>query len=675
MTNPGNKNILPQPGYPLLYGANKIADGYNFAVEAEEESQVSLLFYKKKEEAPFWELELDGKYRTGRVFSVFIKKLNVSDLEYNFKIDGKVIQDPCAHRIIGREEFGVLPEDSPHKVRCGFLSPRAFDWENETAPELEYENMILYKVHVRGYTKQAKLPASVRGTFLGLTRMIPYWKELGINAVELMPAYEFEEISAARQEEGLVALRSKETRINYWGYTSGYYFAPKSSYCATRDPEKEFREMIKAFHSAGIACIMEMYFPENTGIFTALQALQFWKRHYHVDGFHVLGEGVSPEILMRDGVLAGTKILASGMDTERFYRGKIPPHRCFGEYNLGFLQDMRRFLKSDEDMVPAVQYRIQRNPDDHGVVNYITCQDGFTLNDLVSYNYKHNEANGENNEDGSCYNYSWNCGVEGPSRKLALRQMRERQMRAAFAMMLLSQGTPMLYGGDEIGNSQDGNNNAYCQDNPTGWINWKEMKRNASLLAFVKKAIAFRKAHPVLHTGSSMKEADYLGKGFPDLSFHGERAWFSNLENTSRMLGMMLCGEYSPEENGKKDDFIYVGYNFHWEPRNMALPNLPEGMKWKKVMDTEDLSCDGFYGEEGEICTKTVKMGPRTVTVLIGVGTPVPKAVQKAGKKAPKEASAGNGSDRKAISKSKAIKNDRNRKDRRQENHASVASL
>lgn len=183
---------------------------------------------------------MDEKYRTGRVFSAFIKKLNVSDLEYNFKIDGKVIQDSCAHRIIGREKFGVLPEDSPHKVRCGFLSPRAFDWENETAPKLEYENMILYKVHVRGYTKQAKLPASVRGTFLGLTKMIPYWKELGINAVELMPAYEFEEISAARQEEGLVALRSKETRINYWGYTSGYYFAPKSSYCATRDPEKDF---------------------------------------------------------------------------------------------------------------------------------------------------------------------------------------------------------------------------------------------------------------------------------------------------------------------------------------------------------------------------------------------------------------------------------------------------
>ena len=632
MAIPGNKNVTIQPGYPLLTGANKMADGYNFAVEADEEARVCLLLYRKRAKEPFYEFVFDQKYRTGRIFSVFMKKLNVANLEYNFKINDKIQLDPCAFAISGREQFGAAWDADPHKVRCGFLPEEPFDWSGEGEKDQEvsekslcvdYENMILYKVHVRGYTKQMKLPAGKKGTFAGLTEMIPYWKELGINAVELMPAYEFLEVSREEEPEGMVSRKNKKDQVNFWGYTDGYYFAPKSAYCATKEPEKEFCQMVKAFHQAGIACIMEIYFPVKTSPLMALQALQFWKCYYHVDGFHVLGEGAPLDLIMKDGVLAGTKIMAVGMDTGALYQGNIPKHRSFAEYNLGFLQDMRRFLKSDEDMVPAVQYRIRHNPDDHGVINYITCQDGFTLNDLVSYNYKHNEANGEENNDGCSYNYSWNCGVEGQSRKVVIRHMRERQMRAAFAMMLFSQGVPMIYGGDEIGNSQDGNNNAYCQDNPVGWIDWRGLKRNASLLEFVKKAIAFRKAHPILHARGAMKEADYLGKGFPDMSFHGERAWFCNTENTSRMIGMMLCGEYAQQEDGKCDEFLYIAYNFHWEDRQMALPNLPEGMQWKKVMDTGDLTGNGFYGEEGAVFTRTVEIGPRTVVILKGV--PIPK--------------------------------------------------
>ena len=479
--------------------------------------------------------------------------------------------------------------------------------------------MILYKVHVRGYTRQAKLPTGLRGTFSGLVQMIPYWQELGINTVELMPAYEFMAVVPPKEPDGLVSQKGKKDEVNYWGYGNGLYFAPKSAYCATRDPHREFCDMIRAFHKAGIGCIMEMYFPAEVNPLMALRAVQFWKQNYHVDGFHILGKGAPLDLIMKDGLLAGTKIMAEGMDTAALYKNRRPEKRCFAEYNLGFLQDMRRFLKSDEDMVPAVQYRIRHNPDDHGVINYITCQDGFTLNDLVSYNYKHNEANGEGNNDGSSYNYSWNCGIEGPSRKQWIRQMRERQMRAAFAMMLFSQGVPMIYGGDEIGNSQEGNNNAYCQDNSIGWIDWRGLRKNASMLAFVKKAVALRKAHPVLHMSESMKEADYLGKGFPDMSFHGERAWFCNMENTSRMIGVMLCGAYAKLPDGSEDDFLYTGYNFHWETRNIALPNLPEGMEWKKVMDTGDLTCDGFYGENGQVYERAVEVGPRTVVVLQGV--------------------------------------------------------
>ena len=457
-------------------------DGYNFAVEADEDAKVFLLLYRKNGKEPFYELLLDEKYRTGRIFSVFMKKLNVNSLEYNFRINGEICLDPCASRISGREHFGAPWDTDPHKVRCGFWSGEGYDWEDEKSPETDFGDMILYKVHVRGYTKQSKLPAKLRGTFEGLIQMIPYWQELGINTVELMPAYEFMEISRQKEPEGLVSTKGKKDEVNYWGYGNGLYFAPKRSYCATKDPHREFCDMIKAFHKAGISCMMEMYFPAEANPLMALRALQFWKQNYHVDGFHVLGAGAPLALIMKDGLLAGTKILADGMDTATLYKNQKQKKRCFAEYNLGFLQDMRRFLKSDEDMVPAVQYRIRHNPDDHGVINYITCQDGFTLNDLVSYNYKHNEANGEGNNDGCSYNYSWNCGIEGPSRKQWIRQMRERQMRAAFAMLLFSQGVPMIYGGDEIGNSQEGNNNAYCQDNATGWIDWKGLKKNEKLL-------------------------------------------------------------------------------------------------------------------------------------------------------------------------------------------------
>ena len=597
---PGNKSVVVTYGYPLLLGVTQMADGYNFAVEAEEDSEVYLLLYRKRGREPFYELLLDEKYRTGRIFSVFMKKLNVTNLEYNFKINGEIYLDPCASRISGREHFGAEWEEDPHKVRCGFWSGNGYDWGDEKAPETDFEDMILYKVHVRGYTRQAKLPTGLRGTFSGLVQMIPYWQELGINTVELMPAYEFMEVVPPKEPDGLVSQKGKKDEVNYWGYGNGLYFAPKSAYCATRDPHREFCDMIRAFHKAGIGCIMEMYFPAEVNPLMALRAVQFWKQNYHVDGFHILGEGAPLDLIMKDGLLAGTKIMAEGMDTAALYKNRRPGKRCFAEYNLGFLQDMRRFLKSDEDMVPAVQYRIRHNPDDHGVINYITCQDGFTLNDLVSYNYKHNEANGEGNNDGCSYNYS--C--------------------AAFAMMLFSQGVPMIYGGDEIGNSQEGNNNAYCQDNSIGWIDWRGLRRNASMLAFVKKAVALRKAHPVLHMSESMKEADYLGKGFPDMSFHGERAWFCNMENTSRMIGVMLCGAYAKLPDGSEDDFLYTGYNFHWETRNIALPNLPEGMEWKKVMDTGDLTCDGFYGENGQVYERAVEVGPRTVVVLQGVKKP-----------------------------------------------------
>ena len=616
-----SRKMKTEKGLALVPGANPLADGCNFAVEVPEDSRASLILYKKRSAKPYVEIPFTEENRTGNVYAMYIPDFDLKEYEYNFLINGKVYTDPCAYRILGRERFGAEVGTNPHKVRGGFLKKEVFDWENDKNPAIPYHEMILYKLHVRGYTKANRTITGTKGTFQALEEMIPYWKELGINTIELMPAYEFMESGTCKNSESEKMVSEKHTqgRVNFWGYMYGYYFAPKRSYCATDDPEKEFKIFIKKLHQAGIACIMEMYFPRECNPVTALRALQFWKLYYHVDGFHVLGEGVSAKLLMHDGVLSDTRLMFHDFDESQIRKKKKPEDKCIAQYNPGFLQDMRRFLKSDEDMVSAAAYHIRRNPNTYAVINYMACQDGFTMNDMVTYNYRHNEANQENNHDGSSYNYSWNCGVEGPSRRLQIRQMRERQIRNAFLMVLLSQGVPMIYGGDEFGNSQNGNNNAYCQDNQVGWIDWKALKKNESLFQFVKNAIAFRKEHPILHVPGEMYGVDYQTRGLPDVSLHGERAWYMNSENTSRLLGIMYCGAYAHRADGSEDASIYVAYNFHWEDRIFALPNLAGYRKWKKVIDTSAVKENGFLEQEQETYSKKLKVTPRTIVVLMAV--------------------------------------------------------
>ncbi len=610
------KKIRVMPGYPLVLGANKMADGYNFALEIPREKQASLLLYYKKSDEPSIEIPFGKEPEAGSVRTLFLKGFKAKDYEYNYSVDGKILKDPYAYRISGREQFGMpMDGEHVHKIRCGFLSEKPYDWEDDSAPGIPYEDMILYKLHVRGYTKQAKLSPGKKGTFCGLMEMIPYLKDLGVNAVELMPAYEFFEVPSVGENSGMVSQKRKE-KLNFWGYLPGFYFAPKQAYCASREPEREFRDLVKAFHKAGMECIMEFYFQKEANPSAVLRALQFWKLYYHVDGFHLLGEGVPANLLLKDGILSETKLMLDNVPAWDIPEEHLAYGRYLAEYNPGFLQDMRRFLKSDEGMLNAVSYRIKENFHTHGVIHYMACQDGFTLADTVSYNYKHNEENGENNQDGSSFNYSWNCGVEGPSRRSAVIRSRERQMRNAFLMLLLSQGVPMIYGGDEIANSQGGNNNAYCQDNPVGWIDWKGLKKQEKLLQFVKDAIAFRKEHPALHQGKELKGVDYLAKGLPDISFHQERAWYCSYENTSRLLGVMYCGAYGKKEDHSPDEAVYIAYNFHWENRKIALPNLPKGTVWKKVIDTYDAS--GSFHESEESYEKNIEIMPRTIVVLLG---------------------------------------------------------
>lgn len=605
-------------GYPLLLGANKVPGGYQFAVEVPGGADASLVLYHKDSKTPLTEIPFGPEHRTGNVCAFILPGFSPCDYEYNFKINDEIVLDPWAYSISGRKEFGVPVDGELHEIRCGFLPERAYNWGEDRSPDVPFEEMLLYKIHVRGYTMQRKLSPKKRGTFAGLVQMIPYWQELGINALELMPAWEFMEVALPGPKNGLIHERRTQGKVNYWGYLSGCYFAPKSSYCAGGEPEKEFRDMIKALHRAGIVCIMEMFFPADVSPMLALRALQFWKLYYHVDGFHLTGDGVPLDLILRDAVLSDVYLMADGFPIDRIYGGKAPEQRKLAQYNDGFFRDMRCFLKSDEDMVRSASWHIRDNSRFYGVINYMACQNGFTLYDMVTYNYRHNEANGEENQDGNSYNFSWNCGVEGPTRKAAIRRLREQQLRNSFLMLLLSQGVPMIYGGDEFGNSQEGNNNAYCQDNPVGWTDWKGITRNKRLLRFVKDAIAFRKEHPVLHQREELRSADYKGTGFPDISFHGERAWYLNQENASRLLGVMYNGAYGKKEDGYADDFIYVAYNFHWEPRSVALPNLPGGIVWRKAADTSDWEGDSCFRLSEETYEKFVEIGPRAILVLLG---------------------------------------------------------
>lgn len=609
-----------QQGDPRRLGVQPRGNGYNFSLSADREEPLSLLLYKAGEEEPCEEIPVDKTWYVGNVASLFLPDFTGKGYEYNFRRGEEVIQDPYARVITGTGEFGSLPgKDRPHQIRCGFMEEGSQKWEEEPL-DTPYSETIMYKVHVRGFTKQKNSGVRHKGTFTGLMEKIPYLKELGITAVELMPAYDFQEIILPKDMPMEYISKIENLPVNYWGYTTGHYFAPKASYCATKDPVAEVRRMVQAFHQAGIECIMEFCFPQGTNPVEVLEVLRFWKLEYHIDGFHLLGDGVPRDLLCSDSLLKKTKLIFQWLP-EDAYQGEVSRTRKYlAECNEGFKEDMRRFLKSDEDSLNGAMERIRRNPAEFSVINYITNQDGFTLMDLVSYDSKHNEDNNEENRDGNPFNYSWNCGVEGPSRKLSVRRLREKQMRNAFLFLFLSQGVPLIYGGDEFGNSQNGNNNAYCQDNEIGWIDWKACKRNKTMREFVKFAIAFRKSHGVFHQENPLRIMDYKSLGYPDISYHSQRAWYAQCDNICRYVGMMYCGEYGKNGSGACDDFLYVAYNFHWEPHELALPNLPKKQQWCVVLETGNIAPQELVFDRCEVLTdqKGITVEPRSITILMG---------------------------------------------------------
>ncbi|HCS83389.1 MAG TPA: hypothetical protein DIV51_01720 [Lachnospiraceae bacterium] len=593
-------------------GAVPVKDGIVFSMERKNNEEASLLLYKKGSKEVMQEIPFPATNTIGDIVCVKAEKIASARYEYNFCIDGKVTLDPYAKVLIGTGKFG---EEHPegHEVRCAMIAGN-YDWEDDRKPQIAYEDAVMYSFHVRGFTKQRYSGVRHKGTFLGITEKAEYFKELGINQIKLMPAYEFIEMESVKTHARYRKEEELPKRLNYWGYTKAFHFAPKRAYAATKDPVREFKDMVKTMHRLGIEVLMEFYFPEGCSPRYITECLQYWVQEYHVDGFHVRGVQGICNLMATDPLFADTKLLNIYFPVEEIYGKKnLPKKRMVAECNDGFMIDVRRFLKGDEESLKAFAERMRRNPKGSGLINYIASHDGFTLCDLVSYEERHNEDNGEQNRDGRVQNYSWNCGEEGKSRKKKILELRNRQMKNAWCMLLLSAGTPMILAGDEFCNSQLGNNNPYCLDNEISWLDWKGYKSgNSEMFRFVKDLIAFRKKHKILHMGQELSMTDSLSCGFPGISYHSSSAWYGELDGQNRKIGVMYCGKYADE-----DELIYIAYNMHWMEHTFALPALPGGYRWNVALDTSE----GILEEDKWRLlpdSRQVQVSSRTVIVLIG---------------------------------------------------------
>lgn len=629
------RQLRVKKGQPYPLGATIKSSGINFSMVNRSEDECGLILYHKisglTQKIPF-----ELSHRIGNISCFFVEGLSAEEYEYNFYINEKQIVDPYAKCILGNEIWKKA-EKEPVSLRGGFYQSQ-FDWQKTNPLHIPYHESIFYCLHVRSFTMHASSKVKQKGTFEGLVEKLPYLKELGITAIELMPAYEFEECErdelrktieyqVEHFDEKIPDEQKKDvsTRLNYWGYKKAYYFAPKASYSASGNPIQSFKTMVREFHKNSIEVIMQFYFPDDIKQGYILEILKHWVLEYRIDGIHLKGSRLPVTLLATEPLFANTKLMCEDFIVSDIYPEKeLPQYKNLGFYRDDFMYDMRKFLKGDADMLKSFQYHMKNYHPKCGIINYITNYYGFTLHDLVSYDKKHNEVNGENNQDGTDYNFSWNCGIEGPTRKKAILSLRKKQMKNAITFLMAAQGTPLLLSGDEFGNSQNGNNNCYCLDNETSWLDWRLIKRNEEFFEFVKNMIQFRKSHPILHSSEEFTMTDRFGLGCPDLSYHGEEAWKVDLSNYNRHIAMMYCGRYARKADKQEDDMIYIAYNMHWGIHKFALPSLPGGYRWEIVFDTDSSVSETLIQNQ-------VEVNPRSIKILIG--RRIKKVRRTAGKK------------------------------------------
>lgn len=582
--------------------------------------------------------------RTGFVYAMLLSGYHDKECRYLFYCNDRIWQDPYCRKIDYSGKYGVPGETMS---RC-MVYDEEYDWGQDRTLNLPYEDMIIYALHVRGFTKHRSSGVKHKGTYSGVVEKISYLQELGISSVLLMPTYEFDEImmresttSVMTMEQAVASYKQPLTqpdikdstesikgsayKVNYWGYRKGLYYLPKSGYAHSADAVTEYKDMVRNLHDNGLEVLMQFYFPPEITPVEMLEILKYWVIEYHIDGFHVLGVDLPVSVFAREPLLSETKILTiqqySPQPTDC-----MAQTRRLGWLSEGFLYDMRRAVKGDEHMIESLIFHVRNNRPETGIINYIANWEGMRLMDMVSYNRKHNELNGEDNQDGTDYNCSWNCGVEGKSKRKCITQLRTKQMKNALSLVFLSQGTPLVYSGDEFGNTQEGNNNPYCQDNAVTWVKWNQMENGRELLEYTKMLINLRKAHPILRSKMPLKGMDYLSCGYPDISFHGREAWRPDTSPASRSIGIMYCGYYGEIQGSRDEVFLYVGINLHWRAHYFGLPQLPKGKIWTLYASTalqeeyadnnEGQTAGASRAEAGtEEIIQEVYIPPRTVVI------------------------------------------------------------
>lgn len=657
-----HEGIKYRRGHVLPFGATMVPNGVNFSIYSSAAYSCTLVLFEKGADHPYAEIEFPEEFRIGNTYSMIVFDLDFESLEYGYRMDGpfnpeaghrfdktKILSDPYAKAIGGRDKWMAPPNwDNiyPHRSRLLFED---FDWESDMPLETPIEDLVVYESHVRSFTNHPSSGVKNKGTFAGIREKIPYLLDLGINCLELMPIYEFDEY-----EHSKVNPANGEMLVNYWGYSTLNFFAPKSGYAATGKygmQVDELKTLIKELHKNGIEVLLDVVFnhtaegdhrgptisfrgidnntyymltPEGyyfnfsgTGNTLncnhpvvrsmVLDCLRYWASEYHIDGFRfdlaaILGRSQdgSPlnnppllESLAHDPVLAKCKLIAEAWDAGGLYQvGSFPAYGRWAEWNGKYRDTVRRFLKGDEGMVGDLSQRLQGSPDLYSTrgtaagINFITCHDGFTLYDLFAYNEKHNEANGENNNDGNNDNFSWNCGWEGETEDPGINTLRHRQIKNALSILMVSQGIPMILMGDEMGRTQYGNNNTYCHDNELNWLNWELIEKNADIWNFARHIINFRRNHPVLRNRDHYRHNDYKGTGYPDISFHGVNAWYADWSSSSRVIAFLLDGGHA--KNGyMTDDTIYFAANMYWEALPFELPILPGNKNWYISVNTD----------------------------------------------------------------------------------------
>lgn len=674
-----------RPGFFDINGATALSDGVCFTIHSQGATSCELLLYEPYAEKPFAVLKYPDNYRIGNVFSMIVFDLDVEDFQYAFRLDGpydkkkgllfdknKPLLDPYAKAVIGQSEWGQSPD--------AFLGYRGrvvknnFDWGITKPSIIPMEDLVIYEMHVRGFTKDASSGVTHPGTFHGIMEKIPYLKELGINAIELMPIFEFDEMRDHRVIDG------KEL-LDYWGYNTVSFFAPNTSYASDMEYNHvgtELKQLIKTLKENGIEVILDVVFNhtaegnENGPFFSfkgidnnvyymlspdgnyynfsgcgntvncnhpvvqqmIVECLRYWVTTYRVDGFRfdlasILGRNEDgkpmdkPPLLQTlafDPILGDVKLIAEAWDAGGLYQvGNFPSWKRWSEWNGKYRDDLRDFLKGGYWKAPEAALRISGssdlyNPFERGSnasINFITCHDGFTLYDLYSYNHKHNEANGWNNTDGSDDNRSWNCGAEGDTKDPLILELRYRMIRNAFAVLMCSRGTPMFLSGDEFCDTRFGNNNPYCQDNPTSWLNWNLLETNRHIFEFCKYMIHFRRSHPAIR-----KNLEQCHCGFPPISQHGTTPWDDDFTRESKVVCTMFAG-YDNEQN--REDIVYLAVNPYWESICIHLPKLPDWLQWYLAVDTalSDTSGYTFEPEQMHHVGNDYLIGARSVVVLV----------------------------------------------------------